>query len=156
MHALSAERNIHSDYIRNCKIAAPIFQPNSIRYAFVEHFISHFPPSRIPHSQPFSIKIVLINLIRHNHHPQQKHRPDNIKRKRSLPILTDPLRLQPRQRRFPIRQPRTRLVQIAIAVYGPGGPVELDGRFDEAGQEEHEEDEGAEDYDAGEELALLD
>ena len=43
-----------------------------------------------------SFKIVLINLIRHDHHPQQKHRPDDIKRKRSLPVLTYPLRLQPR------------------------------------------------------------
>ena len=47
-------------------------------------------------------------------------------------------------------------VQVAETVDGAGGAVELDGCFDQAGQEEDEEDEGAEDDDAGEELALLD
>lgn len=32
----------------------------------------------------------------------------------------------------------------------------MDGGFDQAGQPQHEEDEGAEDDDAGEELALVD
>ena len=109
----------------------------------------------ISHSH-FSIEIVLINLIRHDHHPQQKHRPDDIKRKRGLPVLADPLRLQPRERRLPVRQARARLVEVAVAVDGAGGAVELDGGFDEAGEEEDEEDEGAEDDDAGEQLALLD
>lgn len=104
----------------------------------------------------FSIEIILIDLIRHDHHPKQKHRPDDIKRKRRLPILTDALRLQPGQRRLPVRQPRARPVEVAVAVDGARGAVELDAGFDEAGEEEDEEDEGAEDDDAGEELAPLD
>ena len=95
--------------------------------------ISHLPHLDFPIFSPISIKIVLIDLIRHDHHPEQKHRPDDIKRKRGLPILTDPLRLQPRQRRLPVRQARTRLVEVAVAVDGAGGAVELDGGFDEAG-----------------------
>lgn len=103
-----------------------------------------------------SIEIILINLPRHDHHPQQKHRPHNVERKRRLPILTDALRLQPRQRRLPVRYAGARLVEVAVAVYGARGAVELDAGFDEAGEEEDEEDEGAEDDDAGEELAPLD
>lgn len=127
-------------------------------------------PSRTPHAMyacsyrsyllplfPFlSLEIILVDLICHHHHPQQKHRPNNIECKRRLPILTYPLRLQPRQRRLPVRQARTRPVEIAVAVYGARGPVELDGGFDQAGEEEHEEDEGAEDDDAREQLPLLD
>ena len=105
---------------------------------------------------PISVKIILIDLISHDHHPQQEHGPDDIKRKRRLPILTDALRLQPGQRRLPVRQPRARPVQVAVAVDGARGAVELDAGFNEAGEEEDEEDEGAEDDDAGEELALLD
>ena len=108
------------------------------------------------HGIPLSIKIVLIDLPRHDHHPQQKHRPDNIKRKRRFPVLADAPRRHPRQRRFPVREAVARPVEVAVAVYGAGGAVELDGGFDEAGEEEDEEDERAEDDDAGEELALLD
>ncbi len=105
---------------------------------------------------PFSIEIILIDLPRHHHHPQQKHRPDNIKRKRRFPVLADAPRRHPRQGRFPVREAVARPVEVAVAVYGAGGAVELDGGFDEAGEEEDEEDEGAEDNDAGEELPLLD
>ena len=114
------------------------------------------PPSPFPSSHPESIKIILIDLIRHNHHPQQKHRPHNIKRKHGLPVLTYPPRLHPRQRRLPVCEPEVRLVQIAVAVDGACGAVELDGGLDEAGEEEDEEDEGAQDYYSGEELTLLD
>lgn len=89
--------------------------------------ISHSPPP------PLSLKIILTDLIRHNHHPEQKHRPNNIKRKHSLPVLTNPLRLQPRQRRLPVCEARAGPVEVAVAVYGARGAVELDGGFDEAG-----------------------
>ena len=107
---------------------------------------------------PVSLKIIPINLIAHNHHPQQKHTPNNIKRKHRFPITTDALRLQIRQRRLPlpVRVPGAGGIDVAVGVYGAGGAVKLDGCFDEAGEDEDEEDEGAEHYDAGEELALGD
>lgn len=129
---------------------ARLYQPN-VGYSFrnihaVQHFqntartppamlctivpIAHYRTSPIP---TFLIKIVLVHLIRHDHHPEQKHRPNDIKRKRGLPILTDPLRLQPRQRGLPVRQTLTRPVEIAVAVYGAGGAVKLDGCLDEPG-----------------------
>ena len=117
----------------------------------------HFTFIQIPIPPLFrSIKIILINLVRHHHHPQQEDRPDDIKRKRGLPVIADALRLQPRERRLPVGQARARAVEVAVAVDGARGSVELDGGLDEAGQEEDEEDEGAEDNDAGEELPLLD
>ena len=105
-----------------------------------------------------SFKIIPINLITHHHHPQQKHTPNNIKGKDRFPITTNPLRLQIRQRRLPlpVRVPGAGGVDVAVGIYGTGGAVELDGCFDEAGEEEDEEDEGTEHYDAGEELALGD
>lgn len=112
--------------------------------------------SRISWAHFFSIEIILVNLIRHHHHPQQKHRPDDVKRKHSFPIVTYPLRLQRRQCRLPVRQSPARPVEVAVAVDGARGAVELDGGFDEAGEEEDEEDEGAEDDDGGKELPLLD
>ena len=107
---------------------------------------------------PPLLKIIPINLIRHNHHPQQKNTPNNIKRKHRFPIITYPLRLQIRQRRLPLPACISCAggVDIAVAVYGSGGAVELDGCFDEAGEEEDEEDKRAEHYYAGEELALGD
>lgn len=36
-----------------------------------------------------SIKVIPINLIGHNHHPKQKHRPYNLKSKGRPPLLTD-------------------------------------------------------------------
>ena len=128
---------------------------NPARTPYANVCIAHIAHIFLPTS-PFSLKIVLIDLIRHHHHPQQEHRPHDVERKRRLPVLTDPLRLQPRQRRLPVRQARARPVEVAVAVDGALGPVELDGRLDQAGEEEHEEDEGAEDDDAGEQLPLLD
>ena len=121
--------------------------------------ISYFLKIIVRYSLPLtSFKIISINLITHHHHPQQKHTPHNIKRKHGFPITTDPLRLQIRQRRLPLpaRIARAGCVDVAVGIYGTGGAVELDGGFDEAGEEEDEEDEGAEHYDAGEELALGD
>lgn len=103
-----------------------------------------------------SIEIILIDLPRHHHHPQQKHRPDDVERKRRLPVITYALGLLVRQGRLAVRQARARAVEVAVAIDGALGAVELDGGLDEAGQEEDEEDEGAEDDDAGEELPLLD
>lgn len=139
---------IHADYMHN---VAPRTQQNSARYVCL--FISLISLSLFP---SLSLEIILVDLIRHHHHPQQKHRPNDIKCERRLPILTYPLRLQPRQRRLPVRQARNRPVEIAVAVYGARGPVELDGGFDQAGEEEHEKDEGAEDDDAREQLPSLD
>lgn len=94
-------------------------------------------------SSPSSIKIVLIDLIRHDHHPEQKHRPDDIEREHRLPVLADALRLQPGERRLAVGEAAAGPVEVAVVIHGTGGPVELDGGFDEAGQEEDEEDEGA-------------
>lgn len=101
-----------------------------------------------------SLEIIPIHLPRHHHHPQQEDRPHDQKRKRRLPVHTQPVRLQPRQRR--LARPRGWPVGIAVAVHGPLGAVELDRGLDEAGQPQHEEDEGAEHDDAGEELPLVD
>ncbi|KAL8798207.1 MAG: hypothetical protein Q9200_007808, partial [Gallowayella weberi] len=85
----------------------------------------------------------------------QKNRPDNLEREGGAEIGAD----------AQIRQPDGRFHAVddanvgstaAVGVYGAGGPVELDGGFDEAGEPEDEEDEGAEDDYAGEELALGD
>lgn len=130
--------------------------PTGLRALSTLAHIAHIAHIHISISDVPSIKIILINLPRHHHHPQQKDRPDDVKRKHRLPILADALRLQPRQRRLPVRQALARPVEVAVAVDGARGPVELDGGFDEPGEEEDEEDEGAEDDDAGEELALLD
>lgn len=122
-------------------------------------YICRWPPPA-QHFLPLlinqSIKIVLVDLIRHDHHPEQKHRPDDVERKHRLPVLADALRLQPGERRLPVGDAAAGPVEVAVRVDGTRGAVELDGGFDEAGQEEDEEDEGAQDDDAGEELALLD
>ena len=101
-------------------------------------------------------EIIPVNLITHHHHPQQKHAPDNIKRKRRLPIIAQPLRLQPRQRRLPVHQPAAVPVEVAVEIHTTRRAVELDTGFYKPGEEEYEEDEGAEEDDAGEELALRD
>lgn len=113
------------------------------------------PPKPNPRLKTKSLKIIPVDLIRHNHHPQQEYRAHNLKRKRGPPIRAEPL----------VRQPRGRLLAVnhldvwsgaAVAVDGARGTVELDGGFDEPREEEDEEDEGAEDDDAGEELLLGD
>lgn len=111
-----------------------------------------------------SLKFIPINLPTHDHHPQQKHTTHNIHRKDRLPIITQPQSLQIRQRRLSLPRRRTPIIpattrlriSIAIAVDAVLGTVELDGGFYQAGEVEDEEDEGDEQDDAGEELALLD
>lgn len=102
-----------------------------------------------------SLEIIPVDLIRHHHHPQQEHGAHDLEREGRPPVGAEPL----------VGQPRGRLLAVddvdvwsgaAVAVDGAGGPVELDGGFDEPREEEDEEDEGAEDDDAGEELLLGD
>ena len=104
------------------------------RYAIISklHAMHHSYSFHIPPFPPKSLKIIPINLITHNHHPKQKHTPHNIKAKHRFPIITNPLRLQPRQRRppLPTHIPTARGIDVAVGVHGTGGPVELDGCFD--------------------------
>lgn len=107
-------------------------------------------------STPPSFKIIIVNLIGHHHHPQQKHAPDQIHGERGLPIITNPLRRHIRERGLPVLQAAGGAVHVAVHVDAALGPVELDRGLDQAGQEEDEEDEGAEHDNPGEELPLLD
>ena len=120
---------------------------------------SHHITSHCPLSPPSNLIIfILINLPRHHHHPQQKHRAHQIQRERRLPIIADPLRLQIRQRRLslPVHVSAARFVEVAVEIHAARGAVELDGGFDQPGQEEDEEDEGAEHDEPWEQLAVLD
>ena len=101
-----------------------------------------------------SLEIIPIDLPRHDHHPEQKHRSHDQQREHGLPIITYALRLQPRQRGR--ARAVTRCVRVAVAVHTALGAVQLYRGLDQAGEPKDEEDEGAEDDDAGEELALGD
>jgi hypothetical protein len=84
-------------------------------------------------------------------HPHQKHRADDPESKRGLPLLTDTTLLQPRERvevQAVLRVVED--VRLAIAVDITLRPEELDCCCDDAGDVEHEQDEGAEHYDAWE------
>ena len=72
-------------------------------------------------------------------------------------ILTDIILHQPRQRRQAL--PPTLLTphkQRAIPIHVPLRPPQLDAHDDQSDEPEHEEDEGAEDHDAGEQGARVD
>ena len=121
-------------------------------------FSSVIPITRPRHLKFQSIKNILLHLPRHDHHPDQKHRPHDPKTKHRLPIIANPQRLQVRERGLPLALlvPGRRSVDVAVGVDGARGPVELDGGLDQAGEVEHEEDEAAEDDEPGEELPLAD
>ena len=69
--------------------------------------------------------------------------------------LTNIILLQPGQRIDALARKRlARDIQLTIPVDAARGAEELDARLDQAGQPEHEEDEGAQDDDAGEEHPL--
>lgn len=87
-------------------------------------------------------------MIRHNHHPKQKHRSYNLKSKRRPPLLTNAIILQPSQRFLAL--PGRRADHGAKGADGIQGPVEKDGSLDKAGEPEDEEDEGAENNNSGE------
>ena len=101
-----------------------------------------------------SIEIIPIDLPRHHHHPQQKHRSHDQQRERRLPIVAYALRFQPRQRRR--ARAVARSVGVTVAVHTALRPVQLYGSLNQARKPKHEEDKGAEHDDAGEELALGD
>lgn len=71
--------------------------------------------------------------------------------------LTDIILLQPSQGIDTLARKRlVRHIQLTIPVHAAARAKELDTRFDQAGQPEHEQDEGAQDDDAGEQHALRD
>lgn len=99
-----------------------------------------------------SIVLVPVDLIRHHHHPEQKHRAHDLERERGLPRLADAVGLQPGQGRFALA--RAGPDQVAVAADALLGAVEQDRRLDQAGEPEHEEDEGAQYDDPWQEQAL--
>ena len=71
--------------------------------------------------------------------------------------LTNTFLLQIRQSLDPLSLVRhARHIQIAISIHGARRTEELDARFDEACEPEHEKDKGAQDYYSREEDALAD
>jgi hypothetical protein len=96
------------------------------------------PPSTLPTRKNFSLILIRINLTRHDHHPHQKHRPNNPKRKLGLPVLAYILLLQPRQRiRIRALVPAVEHVRVALVV-DVRAREKLDRGPDDAGDEEHE------------------
>jgi hypothetical protein len=108
------------------------------------------------HANISSVILIRINLTRHNHHPHQKHRANNPKRKLGLPILAYIPLLQPRQR-IAIR-PLIRTVEhirVALVIDVRAGE-QLDRGPDYAGDEEYQQDEGEQHHGAREQAALRD
>lgn len=101
--------------------------------------------------------LILIHLITHNHHPEQKHYANKLKCPRRLPALTNIVLLQPRQRLETLSLRLSVLhIQIAVPIHISSRTPEFHAGADYSDHPEDEEDEGAEDYYAGEELFLLD
>lgn len=71
--------------------------------------------------------------------------------------LTNIILFQPGQSVDTLARKRlARHIQLTIPIHAARRPEKLDARFDQPRQPEHEQDEGAEDDDAGEEHALRD
>ena len=105
----------------------------------------------------------LVAILSLRHHPRQhnhinqKHRPHNPKGKHRLPTLANTPLLQPRQGID--TEIFRRLVEdegLALGIYVTGGSKELDRGFDQAGEVEDEEDEGADYHYTGQEATLDD
>lgn len=100
------------------------------------------------------IVLVPIDLIGHDHHPEIKDGADNLKGKGRLPRLADAVGLQPGQRRFALA--RAGPDQVAVAADALLGAVQQNRRLDQAGEPEHEQDEGAQHHDSRQEQPLRD
>lgn len=135
---LFLRKNFHTIY-------PPIHNPNL--YYPHPHLIS------ILEEEPSSIPFILSNPPRQNHHPQQKHRANDLHRKRRSPILTQTVILQPDQSGF--AGAYTGNVAVAVGVNAASGPVQHDGKLDQAGEPEDEADEGTDDDNGGREVLLL-
>lgn len=80
----------------------------------------------------YLIILVPVDLIGHDHHPEQEHGADNLKRKGGLPRLADAVGLQPGQRGLALA--RAGADQVAVAADALLGSVQQDRRLDQAGQ----------------------
>lgn len=98
--------------------------------------------------------IILLYLPTQHTHPEEQHRSHNLERKRGLPALTDVVLREPRKRLH--RHPRIDLIayiRLTIPIH-VARAVELDGRLDQGCEPQHEQDETAQEDDAGDEEAL--
>lgn len=80
-------------------------------------------PTSSIHFQTTSLRIVLVNLICHDHHPQQKHTSHQLESPLSLPTLTNTMLLQISQRidiRSRIRPPID--IDITIPIHATRSP----------------------------------
>jgi hypothetical protein len=127
----------------------PHFSSSHVPHIFVSH-LTFLPSAFNPHAHSLSSHIP-INLISHNNHPQQKNTPNQLKRPRRRPALTDTILLQIRELIFICR--RYTGQHLAVVVDAPRSP-ELHGDDDEPDHPEHKEDEGAHYYYAWEKLPL--
>lgn len=121
------------------------------------------------------IIFIFVDLICHDHHPEEKHCPYNLKCECCFPVrafqnmtvslmcLDDsPSRGKRKLTCCTIRQPSQRFllgtsnspVHPTIAVYTSSRSIQLDARFDQACEPEHEKDKRAQHDYAGQELAL--
>ena len=100
------------------------------------------------------IIFISIDLPGHDHHPEQKHGAYDLKRESRFPLLADAVRLKPGQGSLALAGRAA--IQVAITADALLGPIQEDRGLDQAGEPEHEEDEGSQHHDPWEQLALVD
>ena len=115
----------------------------------------HHPPASIKGCSIASIKIIPLDLPRHNHHPEEQDGADEQEGKAGFPALADIVLLEPGEGVDGLAgEDLAGDVADAVVVDGALGAPEDDGGFDEAGEPEDEEDEGADYHDPWEESPL--
>lgn len=102
----------------------------------------------------FSIVVVPVDLIGHDHHPEQEHGADNLKGEGGLPRLADAAGLQPGQGGLALA--RAGADQVAVAADALLGAVQQDRRLDQPRQPQHEQDERPQHHDPRQQQPLRD
>lgn len=118
-------------------------------YRLISPIPINFPPPNLT-----SIILIPINLIRHNHHPEQKHGAHDLEREGGFPRLADTVGLEPGQGILALAGAGAD--EVAVAADAVPGAVQLDRGLDEARQPQHEQDRRPQHHDPRQQQPLRD